>query len=567
MFDKKLPLTYFRFLWIFIYKQFWSFFLMVTSISSIVAWTFSSYLLKDIVNSLVDCLEPTKVFYFIYPSLIALCLSLLIYDIGMRFHFIISAKAIPKFTSSIRKILFEHNIYHSTHHNQENTSKSVGVKIIEIAKGSEVIMKLLINEFLPVGLNLCVSIILLIKAQYFLGAIFSCWIMVHFTIAFFSVGRLMIHSRDCAKKYSTMSSVLMDSLSNAQIIHLFGSYLHETNYFNRFEETLKSSDQKFRIAYQKVSFFLGFMTTVMIISMIILSIYFWSIKEINIGEFILVSSLVFICVDKVWKSGFLMGELFNEIGKCQQMLNSILSCARDMRAHKRTNPILIPKGEIKFKNVSFSYVGLQPIINNLDITIKAGERVGIIGHSGIGKSTLVKLLLRNIDPSHGAIEIDNQNIFEVGILSLRREIAIVPQYIGLFNRSIKENIRYGNLNATDAEVIEAAKKSGCYDFICAFPNKFNTPVGENGNKLSGGQVQRIAIARAFLKNSPILILDEATSALDGTTEKKIQSSLDELMENRTVIIISHRLTTLEKVDRILTLKDGKLIEDGISLKS
>ena len=204
------------------------------------------------------------------------------------------------------------------------------------------------------------------------------------------------------------------------------------------------------------------------------------------------------------------------------------------------------------------------IFKDFNLTIEPNQKVGLVGYSGAGKSTLINLLMRffDIEEGNGGIEIDGQDIRDVTQESLRQNISYIPQDPILFHRTIRENIAYGKLNATEEEIIEASKKANCYEFIMSLEDKFDTLVGERGIKLSGGQRQRIAIARAILKNSKILILDEATSALDSITEKEIQEALKNLMENKTVIAVAHRLSTLDNMDRIIVLDKGIIVEDG-----
>jgi len=224
----------------------------------------------------------------------------------------------------------------------------------------------------------------------------------------------------------------------------------------------------------------------------------------------------------------------------------------------------VNKGQIEFKDVAFQYEGKQgeSVFNNLSLYIAPGERIGLAGHSGGGKTTLTKILLRFADIQGGEILIDNQDISKVTQSSLRANIAYVPQEPFLFHRTLRENIAYGKPNATDKEVRTAARKAHALEFIDKLPEGLDTTVGERGVKLSGGQRQRIAIARALLKDAPILILDEATSALDSESEKLIQESLHELMKNRTSIVIAHRLSTIQKLDRIIVMDDGNITEQG-----
>ena len=222
----------------------------------------------------------------------------------------------------------------------------------------------------------------------------------------------------------------------------------------------------------------------------------------------------------------------------------------------------IKSGKIQFENVDFYYKGISPVFTNKSITIYPGEKIGVVGYSGSGKSTFVNLILRLFDIASGQILIDGQDISKVTQESLIKSIAIIPQDPFLFHRSLMENIRYGLISASDDEVITASKKAYAHEFIILTPNGYDSLVGERGIKLSGGQRQRISIARAILKNAPILILDEATSAMDSVTEDYIQANLITLMENKTVIVVAHRLSTLLNMDRILVFDKGRIVEDG-----
>lgn len=241
---------------------------------------------------------------------------------------------------------------------------------------------------------------------------------------------------------------------------------------------------------------------------------------------------------------------------------AILDTAPEIQDATNAKKLNVVKGEVSFKNVQFHYKGVTPLFENVNITIHAGQKVGLVGYSGSGKTSFVNLILRLYDIDGGQILIDNQNISLVLQDSLRENIGMIPQDPSLFHRSLAENIRYGSESSSDAEVIDAAKRAHAHEFIEKLPEKYASLVGERGVKLSGGQRQRIAIARAILKNAPILILDEATSQLDSLTENYIQDSMWQLMQSKTTIIIAHRLSTLLHMDRILVFDKGKIIEDG-----
>lgn len=261
-----------------------------------------------------------------------------------------------------------------------------------------------------------------------------------------------------------------------------------------------------------------------------------------------------------------MTSLFEQVGTVQDGITT-LSRAHVITDHLDAQPLVIKEADIRFEDVFFGYGGDVPVINHFSLHIPSGEKIGLVGRSGTGKSTLVNLLLRFYDVEQGRILIDGQDIKYVTQTSLRTSIGMVTQDTSLMHRSVRDNIVYGRPSATDAEMIAAAKKAEAHDFIIGLTDSsgrrgYDAHVGERGIKLSGGQRQRIAIARVMLKNAPILLLDEATSALDSEVESAIQSSLYRLMEGKTVIAIAHRLSTIAAMDRLIVIEKGRIVEEG-----
>ena len=282
---------------------------------------------------------------------------------------------------------------------------------------------------------------------------------------------------------------------------------------------------------------------------------------ITAGDFVVVLNINFIVSDLLWIFTRDFSQFSKLWGKVTQALRAI-QVVPEIQDEPDAWDLNVTKGEVRFDAVKFHYKGTEALFQNKSVTIPAGQKVGLVGYSGSGKTTFVNLILRLYDITEGNILIDNQAIHHVTQNSLRSNIAMIPQDPTLFHRSIMENIRYGRTEATDEEVILAAKHAHAHEFISNLPDGYNSLVGERGVKVSGGQRQRIAIARAFLKNAPILILDEATSQLDSITEADIQDSLKELMQDKTTIIIAHRLSTLLHMDRILVFDKGKIVGDG-----
>jgi ATP-binding cassette subfamily B protein len=288
----------------------------------------------------------------------------------------------------------------------------------------------------------------------------------------------------------------------------------------------------------------------------------FGVGKVSAGDFAMLFTINMLVVESLWKMSNELRTFSDNWGAVSQTLKMIDQTieVQDMPGAKE---MVIRNGMICFDQVSFRHQGMSgELFKNTSVEIRSGQKVGLVGYSGSGKSSFVNLILRLFDVSSGRIMIDGQNIQEVTQDSLRKNIAIIPQDPSLFHRSLLENIRYSRPEATDEEVIAASKKACAHDFIIELANGYHTLVGERGIKLSGGQRQRIAIARAILKDAPILILDEATSALDSVTENLIQESLENFMELKTALVISHRLSTLSRMDRILVFENGSIVQDG-----
>ena len=361
---------------------------------------------------------------------------------------------------------------------------------------------------------------------------------------------------------SEIHGTVADALTNNLIVRSFANEKREIN-------TLQKMTRRFTKVYQKDIGFMagegstrvGLMVIVQIISIVVAS------NMVVRGQLTLAAAIFMLAyLQRIGSQLFVLGDIIH--GYDQSLLDSqpmteMLLTENHVNDKKNAKALSITSPSIQFDKASYRYPdGNEDVLRSITLTIDAGQKVGLVGHSGAGKSTIVQLLLRFSDVTNGAILIDGQNIAEITQESLRRAIAYVPQEPLLFHRDLRDNIAYGKPNATEKEIRDAARKANALEFIDKLPRGLDTTVGERGVKLSGGQRQRIAIARAILKDAPILILDEATSALDSESERLIQSSLERLMENRTSIVIAHRLSTIAKLDRIIVLDDGKVAEDG-----
>lgn len=369
-------------------------------------------------------------------------------------------------------------------------------------------------------------------------------------------------SKAVAEQSSIRTAYMADAISNISAIKAYSREDDELKHFTDIVNQYRKAQLR---EMKSVVLITGTFSIMMIITNIcafIAAILAIQYHFTNIGSIYLVIVYTMNVSNQVWKVAGSTRSYIRIIGESSPMIETLDS---EVEVKDPVKPIKpnISNGKIEFNNVEFSHEQAKsPIFKNFSLIINPGERVGLIGKSGSGKTSLTRILLRFSDIEEGAIYIDNQDISKLKQTDLRNNIAYVPQEPVLFHRSIKDNIAYGRPNATDEEIREAAKKANALDFIEILKDGFDTLVGERGVKLSGGQRQRIAIARAILKDAPVLILDEATSALDSENERLIQDAFDKLMKNRTSIVIAHRLSTISKLDRIIVLDDGQVIEEG-----
>lgn len=522
----------------------------------------SPYIVKVIIDRVTDTLtNPEDLYSKVLGPTIAYVLLSFSVVLVFRAYDLLMLKAIPQIKADIVAEMFDYLQHHSYNYFQQHFSGSLSNKISDISKGAGTIISNIIDHFLARALALLIGTLTLLSVHYYFAIVLILWAAGFVFVSIFMSSR----SQSLAKIFSESRSALMgkivDSITNIMNIKLFARGDYESKYLRNVLKESVAKDQALHQYLLRIKTFQGLSIAVLITAMTSLLLYMRSQNLVTVGDFALVLNLTMAIVDETF---FLARELVtfsDEWGTCSQAL-SLLTTPHEMPDPPQAKQLIVAKGEIAFENVYFCYKKGQNLFSDKSLVIKAGEKVGLVGFSGSGKSTFVNLIMRFFDIEKGQILIDGQNISQVTQDSLRSQIAMIPQDPLLFHRNLLENIRYGRLDATDEEVVASAKQAHCHQFAEKFKEGYATLVGERGMKLSGGQRQRIAIARAILKNAPILILDEATSALDSVTENFIQESLTMLMQGRTTIVIAHRLSTLFHMDRILVFHEGRIIEDG-----
>lgn len=541
-------------------------------------WTFASILIQDCLNCLDSLLWPFILRWVIdiftqhemnrssawetlqIPIIISISLIIFI-EINSRTMGFLMAKAIPKLQADIRMTMFDHIQEHSPRYFNERFAGSLVNKITDMTTSVESILQQL---FWPIISSIATSIlgaVFLWFVHPILSGILIVWVIIHLSICLMFSRTCDLYEHRHGESRSTLLGKIVDSLTNYFAVNLFYRFKYEKEAllpFQKEEEKTNVSARRYVEKMRSVTSF--FYATICFLGINGFVIYLWLHHQITTGEVAQVVGTIGNIATIMWAVGGSLPLFFQSFGIAKQAYSVMLD-PQDMGDKPDAKKLKIQSGEIIFDNVSFHY-GEKRLFSNKHAHILGGEKVGLVGFTGSGKSTFISLILRFFPLQSGKILIDRQDIANVTLESLRRQIALIPQDPVLFHRTLHENISYGKPEATEAEIVAAAKLAHCDEFIRNIPAGYEAKVGERGTKLSGGEKQRIAIARAILVNAPILILDEATSSLDSLTEKYIQDSLQKLMQNRTTIVIAHRLSTLSHMDRILVFDQGIIVEEG-----
>ncbi len=558
-----LPKTLSRFIWHFYKKQpiaFLTFYLApMLLVIDVILFPYALKLIVDILTQHQNI--KTEVLPALKPIILLIGLGWLSIVLLIRLQNLWQAYVIPRFQADIRLSVFDYISHHSYRYFSEHFAGELANKVSDLARSLESIRMILNWNIVSALSTATAALILLASIAPVFALIMFVWMVVHLVFSFMGAPYVNTISQRNASDKSRLSGCIVDILSNIIPVKLFSRNAYEYNYVAKQQAVEASSNQALIKMMNLYRLGMDLMVSVMLVFMLYYLIHYWQLEKISTGDFVFVFNIAFAIMNQLWFLGNSMADLFREIGVSRQAL-SLISSPHEIIDSPEAKNLKIIQGQISFENVNFCYHPGINIFSDKNVLIPAGQKVGLVGLSGSGKSTFVNLLLRFYDIDSGEILIDDQNIACVTQDSLRSSIALIPQSPTLFHRSIGENILYGKVDAEENEVIHAAKLAHCAEFINALPEGYDTLVGERGIKLSGGQRQRIAIARAILKNAPIVILDEATSSLDSITEVAIQESMEQLMQNRTTIVIAHRLSTLSKMDRILVFDNGRIVEDG-----
>ncbi|MDO8579564.1 MAG: ABC transporter ATP-binding protein [bacterium] len=466
-----------------------------------------------------------------------------------------------KVMAKLKQNTFDYVMLHSYNFFSSNFTGSLVQKINRFSRAFERLSDTLYYQVIPLVVTALGAIIVTWIQARFISLIILVWV-IFFSLFNWLFSRWKVkYDIASAAADSRTTGFLSDSITNHNTVSLFTGYMFEVL---GFKSVTDDQARKQRLTWDLSSIVDSVQVLLIFIvefAVFYYAVRFWEQGVVTIGTFVLFQVYVIGLAHQLWGLSRIIRNIYESMADSQEMVD-ILNMPHEIKDVSGAKPIRVVRGEVEFKNVGFSFNKNKAVLRDINLTIKSGEKMALIGPSGAGKTTIVRLILRLYDTSSGSILIDGVNIGEVTQESLRENISLVPQDPVLFHRSLMDNIRYGKRTASDEEVMRVAKLAHCDEFIENLPLKYETFVGERGIKLSGGERQRVAIARAILKDAPILILDEATSSLDSHSEALIQDALDTLMRDRTTVVIAHRLSTIRKMDRIVVIEEGIIREEG-----
>nr|WP_286197533.1 ABC transporter ATP-binding protein [Variovorax boronicumulans] len=461
----------------------------------------------------------------------------------------------------VRQDMFRHLSGHSQDYFSRHMAGSLGNRVTATAGATGSILGTLIWKILPPCVDfLGAAVVLWTVDLRMAGALAGFVALMGAVLARFGRRARPLQQR-FAEQAARVGGELVDVVANIWTVQAFGARAREHRRLRAAFGLEAQAQRRSWLYLEKVRAAHDLCLWLMAGGMLAWVVQSWRTGDAMPGDVVVVSALTFRILHGSRDLALSLVDASQQFGVIADMLQAV-AVPHGVADRPDAAPLRPGPGEIRIEALRFAYPGQPPVFSGLDLHIPPGQRVGIVGPSGAGKSTLLRLIVRTADPHAGRILVDGQPIAQVQLASLRAAIGMVPQEISLLHRAVMENLRYGRRQASEAEVLQAARDAHCDGFVRALPQGYATVVGERGTRLSGGQRQRIGIARAMLKNAPILLLDEATSALDSRSEGQIQRALDRLMRGRTVLAVAHRLSTVADFDRILVMAEGRIVEDG-----
>ena len=560
----RVPATPFAFMRFLIARHFfWQVGLLVLlagSATSIEA--FGPYALSHLINAVTAAYTAHATFaQAILPWLGLLAAIWLGSTLAYRAYEAVDVQTSPRMRALAQKYLFTYLMGHSPRYFQENFAGKLGQKVKQAGQATVSILNILGFEMVRVALLMLVGGVFMFATSMEYALVLAAWATIYLAIVVSLAKRCVVLSKALSDEISTSTGRLIDAIANSDLVRAFAKADYERRFISHFLTDEMNASRRLRSFLILMRSFMAVATLALLLGLLALAGMDALSGAISVGAFAMVYLLANQIIRSVQELSYRMLDYFEQLGTLAEALE-LVSQRHEIVDAPGAKPLVVKEGAIRYEQVRFAHPDGLQVFDELNLSIRPGEKVGLVGPSGAGKSTLVKLLRRQFEPQSGRITIDGHDIACVTWDSLNQAIAEVPQMPGVFHRAVRDNIRYAKPGAPEAEVMRAAAEAYAHEFILGRATGYDTIVGEQGIKLSGGERQRVAIARALVKDARILVLDEATSSLDSESEHLIQQALWTLMQGRTVIAIAHRLSTIAGMDRIVYLEAGRIVEEG-----
>jgi ATP-binding cassette subfamily B protein len=523
---------------------------------------FGPYALSRLINAIGAAVETRATFAdAILPWLLLLAVIWLGSTLCYRAYEAVDVATSPRMRALAQKYMFTYLMGHSPRYFQENFAGKLGQKVKQAGQATVGILGIVAFDMVRVAMLMLVGGVLMFMTHVTYALVLAVWGVLYLGIVFALAKRCVVFSKALSNEISTSTGRLIDAIANADLVRAFAKADYERRFISHFLIDEENASRRLRTFLIVMRTFMSIATLALLLALVTLAGLDALSGAITVGAFAMIFFLANQIIRSVQELSYRMLDYFEQLGTLAEALE-LVSQRHEIVDAPGAKPLVVREGAIRYEHIKFAHPDGLQVFEDLNLSIRPGEKVGLVGPSGAGKSTLVKLLRRQFEPQSGRITIDGQDIAAVTWDSLNEAIAEVPQVASVFHRAVRDNIRYAKPGAAEAEVLRAAAEAYAHEFITGRTTGYDTIVGEQGIKLSGGERQRVAIARALVKDARILVLDEATSSLDSESEHLIQQALWTLMQGRTVIAIAHRLSTIAGMDRIVYLEAGRIVEEG-----
>lgn len=536
--------------------------LLMATVAHVFAQIYAHVVFRDFLDVLISAPDVNQAIYNSALGLLLLYAGVVLVEIlGDKVVHVVNIFFQTRAMGNLAADAFNYIHKHSFEFFNNTFIGSLVKKVNRYVRAFERVADIFTWNFFRLFLTIVFVLVWLFLIQAVLGWVVVIWVVVFLSVNYWFALKKVKFDLAKAAADSVVSGALADTFTNNANVKLFAGLRYEYNQFMAIvEDWMKKTRKAWTFGFY-IELWQGVFMTILELVVLYIALNLWFSGSVAAVDLVLIQGLLLQIFFRTWDFGRLVRDLYESFSDAEEMAEILLQ-KHDIEDKKGARDLPIKRGGVRFDSVFFSYNKGEKVIENLSFDVKPAQKVALIGPSGGGKSTVVKLLLRLYNINKGKILLDGVSIDDFTQDSLRAQVALVPQDPIMFHRTIMENIRYGRRNATDDEVMAAAKMAYCHEFIMRFKEGYNTFVGERGVKLSGGQRQRVAIARAILSNARILVLDEATSSLDSESEVLIQRALENLWKNKTAFIIAHRLSTVMKADKIFVIEEGRIVETG-----